>query len=73
AGTAQSVAETARAVGETILARGPQAAQTLGLVEAPKPKEKRTAPRVATGVVIGAGAVYLLEPEHRRRVLRLGA
>lgn len=69
---AQRIGETARTLGET-LRRVPQAAQELGLAEAPPPK--RTAPRVAAGVVIGASAVYFLEPgvgaEHRRQVLRL--
>lgn len=56
--------EAAAAFGRELVVYGPQAAQELGLVEAPKPK--RTAPRVAAGVVIGAGAVYFLEPEHGR-------
>jgi hypothetical protein len=77
--TARTVGETARTLGETAWMLGetlrhvPQAAQELGLAEAPPPK--RTAPRVAAGVVIGASAVYFLEPgvgaEHRRQVLRL--
>ena len=54
--------EAIRDAGETLVTYGPTAAQNLGLVEAPKPK--RTAPRVAAGVVIGAGAMYLLDPEH---------
>ena len=37
-----------------------QSAQQLGLLETPTPK--RTGPRVAVGVVIGATAMYLLEP-----------
>ena len=37
-----------------------QSAQQLGLLETPTPK--RTGPRVAIGVVIGAAAMYLLEP-----------
>ncbi len=60
----QRAGDTARVIGETLAVYGPQAAQELGLVE--PPKEKRTAPRVAAGVVIGAGAVYFLEPEHGR-------
>jgi hypothetical protein len=50
-----------------------KAAYALGLIEPPKPK--RTAPRIAAGAVLGAGAVYLLDPEqgkqHRRRVAQL--
>lgn len=52
------------AVGSALAVYGPQAAEQFGLIEPPKPK--RTAPRVAAGVVIGATAVYLLEPEHGR-------
>jgi hypothetical protein len=56
------IGEAMRDAGETLVTYGPQAARNLGLVEAPKPK--RTAPRLAAGVVIGAGAMYLLDPEH---------
>jgi hypothetical protein len=69
---ARTVGDTARTYGELLVTYGPQAAQELGLVSAPKPK--RTAPAVAAGVVIGAGAAYFLEPEHgaerREKVLR---
>jgi hypothetical protein len=62
--------ETARDFGETLVAYGPSAAAELGLVEAPK--AKRTAPRLVAGAVLGAGAVYFLEPEsgpaHRDKV-----
>lgn len=65
--------ETARTVGVILATYGPPAAQELGLVETPKPK--RTAPRLAIGIVIGAAAVYFLEPSsgraHREQVLRL--
>lgn len=54
----------ARELGQNLVTYGPQAALELGLVEAPK--RKRTAPRVAAGVVLGAGAMYLLEPDHGR-------
>jgi hypothetical protein len=68
---AKRVAESARTLGDT-LSLIPQAAQELGLVEAPP--TKRIAPRVAAGVVIGASAVYFLEPgvgrQHRQQVLR---
>jgi hypothetical protein len=56
----EDVGKTARTVGQTIATYGPEAAQLLGWVEPPKPK--RTAPRVLVGVVIGAAAMYLLEP-----------
>jgi hypothetical protein len=63
----------ARTVGETIAAYGPEAAQLMGWVEPPKPK--RTAPRVMVGIVIGATAMYFLEPgvgkEHRQKALSL--
>ena len=57
-----NLGEAVRSAGETLVTYGPQAARELGLVEAPKPK--RTAPRLAAGVVLGASAVYFLEPEH---------
>ena len=40
-------------------------ARQFGLVE--EPKAKRSAPRVVTGALIGAGAMYLLEPQHGRQ------
>ncbi len=62
-----------RRVGEALTVYGPKVAYDLGLAERPKPK--RTAPRVAAGVVIGASAMYLLEPgngkEHRKQVAQL--
>lgn len=54
----------AHALGEVLAVQGPRAAYELGLAEPPKPK--RTVPRVAAGMIIGAGAVYFLEPEHGR-------
>ncbi len=59
---AEQFSEAAKVIGETLVTYGPPAAYGLGLAEPPKPK--RTAPRVAAGVVIGASAVYFLEPEH---------
>lgn len=56
----EDVGKTARTVGETIAIYGPEAAQLFGWVEPPKPK--RTAPRVLVGVVIGAMAMFMLEP-----------
>ena len=61
----QRAGDTARVIGETLATHGPEAARELGLVE--RPKEKRTAPRVVAGVVIGASAVYFLEPEHGKK------
>jgi hypothetical protein len=60
----EQVGEVVRTAGEVLAVYGPQAAYELGLAEPPKPK--RTAPRVAAGVIIGASAVYFLEPEHGR-------
>jgi hypothetical protein len=69
----EAIFEIGEVIGATMAIYGPMAARQLGWVEAPK--EKRTAPRVAAGVVIGAGAVYFLEPrggpERRERVLGL--
>lgn len=70
----EDVGKTARAVGETISIYGPEASQLFGWVEQPKPK--RTAPRVLVGIVIGATAMYLLEPgdpgkERRAKLLGL--
>ena len=60
----EQLGDAARVIGETLVTYGPPAAYELGLAEPPKPK--RTAPRVAAGIVIGASAVYFLEPEHGR-------
>jgi hypothetical protein len=71
---AGQVGQTARTVREVLLIQAPEAAEELGLIERRAPK--RTAPRVAAGVVIGAGAMYLLEPgehgrQHREKVSAL--
>lgn len=47
-----------RNVGPLVAEYGPPLAEQFGLIEKPKPK--RTAPRVLVGVVIGAGAMYVL-------------
>ena len=47
-----------RTVGPLVAEYGPPLAEQFGLIEKPKPK--RTAPRVLVGVVIGAGAMYVL-------------
>lgn len=71
--SAEQLADAARTVVTILAIYGPLVGQELGLVEAPKPK--RTAPYVAAGVVIGASAVYFLEPrygrERRQQLLRL--
>jgi hypothetical protein len=56
------LADTARDIGQTLVTYGPDAAVNLGLIE--PPKRKRTAPKVAAGAVLGASAMYFLEPEH---------
>lgn len=61
-GGLMTVGEALRSAADELVTYGPSAAQELGLVEAPKPR--RTAPRVLVGVVIGAGAMYFLDPEH---------
>lgn len=70
---AERMGEAARTIGEALAIYGPQAAYELGLAE--PPKAKRTAPRVVAGILIGACAVYFLEPgagrEHRKQVAQL--
>jgi len=56
--------KTARRVGELLAVEAPNVAYQLGLAE--PPRAKRTAPRVAAGVLVGAGAVYFMEPAHGR-------
>jgi hypothetical protein len=55
--------EAGRTVGALALIYGPMVAEVFGLVEAPKPK--RRAPAFAAGLVIGAGAVYVLSRNNR--------
>jgi hypothetical protein len=57
--------QASRRLGEALSVYAPRAAYDLGLAEPPKPT--RTAPRVAAGVVLGAGAMYFLEPEHGKK------
>jgi hypothetical protein len=68
----ERLGEATMNLGQLLVTYGPQAAANLGLVEQPKPK--RTAPRLAAGAVLGASAVYFLEPEHgkehREKVLQ---
>lgn len=49
---------TGRTVASFAIVYGPMAAEVFGLVEAPKPK--RRAPAFVAGIVIGAGALYVL-------------
>lgn len=69
---AESLVGSGRAIGQTLLALGREAADEAAETQA---RRKRTMPRVAAGVAIGAGAMYFLEPgsgaEHRRRAQRL--
>ncbi|HET8976957.1 MAG TPA: hypothetical protein VFN87_02300 [Solirubrobacteraceae bacterium] len=58
----QQIVRASRILGETLAVTAPRAAYELGLAEPSKPK--RTGPGVAAGIVIGAGAMYFLEPEH---------
>jgi hypothetical protein len=69
----EQIAGATRSAGRAIAGYAARAAYDLGLAEAPK--TKRTAPRVAAGMVIGASAVYFLEPsqgaKHRKKVAKL--
>lgn len=58
----EGIESASHKLGHVLAVEVPRAAYDLGLAESPKPK--RTAPRVAAGVVIGASAMYFLEPEH---------
>jgi hypothetical protein len=53
----------ARTVGAIAVIYGPMTAEVFGLVEPPKPK--RRAPAFVAGALIGAGAVYVLNRNHR--------
>jgi hypothetical protein len=62
---AAAVVDAVRSVGQTVFDAGRQAAKA----QAPR---KRTAPRVVVGIVVGAGAMYVLDPasgDQRRRSL----
>lgn len=75
---AQRFGETAREIAVTVATYAPELARATGVVT--PPKRKRLAPHVGarvsigTGAVLGAAAVYFLEPghgrEHRRRLRR---
>jgi hypothetical protein len=53
-----------RTVGSFAVIYGPMAAEVFGLVEAPK--SKRQAPAFVAGVLIGAGAMYVLSGKQNR-------
>ena len=70
---AHQISDVTNALSTLLSTYGPALLEQLGLVE--PPKRKRTLPRVATGALIGAGAMYLLDPAtgaaHRRQVQHL--
>ncbi|MGH3262601.1 MAG: hypothetical protein ACRDNS_11440, partial [Trebonia sp.] len=53
---ADQIAELGQAIGETLAGYATRAVYELGLAKPPK----RTTPRLAAGMVIGASAVYFL-------------
>lgn len=62
-----------RTTGMVLTDYGPQAAYALGLAE--PPRRRRTAPWLGTGVIIGAGSAYLLDPDQgakrRKKIAQL--
>ncbi len=58
---AERIGDAARTASSALANYGPAAAEALGLTE--PPKRRRTGPPVGVGILIGAGAMYLLEPE----------
>jgi hypothetical protein len=75
------LAETISATTELVQTYGPSVVESLGslgLVEVRQPTQRRsTTPKLVGGALIGAGAMFLLEPvhgrEHRRQLQRLVA
>jgi hypothetical protein len=69
---AVAVLDAGRSLGQSVFEAGRQAAQDAAQAQLPR---KRTAPRVAVGIVVGAAAMYFLDPtsgdERRRNVLGL--
>jgi hypothetical protein len=59
-----NLADATRSITDTLAVYAAQVAYALGLAE--PPKSKRTGRRLAAGVVVGAAAVYFLEPKHGR-------
>ena len=68
------IAPTINALTSLAATFGPHLAEQFGIVEPPR-RTSRVAPKLAIGALVGAGAFYLLEPqhgpEHRRQVQRL--
>jgi len=62
-GRIERFVDAGRTAGEIVVIYGPMAAEVLGLVE--PPKRKRRAPAFAALIVIGAGAVYVLNRSRR--------
>ena len=62
-GRIERFVDAGRTAGEIVVIYGPMAAEVLGLVE--PPKRKRRAPAFAALIVIGAGAVYVLNRNRR--------
>jgi hypothetical protein len=62
----EQLSDALNALGALAAAYGPIVARQLGLIEEP-PKAKHTAPLVAGGALVGACAVYFLEPGSGRR------
>ncbi len=67
------LSQAAQTAAAYLITYAPQVAQQLGLVE--PPRRRRTGPLLVAGVVVGASAVYFLEPAngkaHREQVLKL--
>jgi hypothetical protein len=61
----EQIGDTINTLATLLATYGPMVAHQLGAVE--PPKQKRTAPRVATGVVIGATTMYVLQPKLPQR------
>jgi hypothetical protein len=59
----EQIGTVGRTAGTIAVVYGPMAAEVLRLVDAPKPK--RRAPAFVAGLVIGAGASYLLNRQLR--------
>lgn len=70
---AEQLDRASHTLGQALAVYAPQVAYELGLAQPPKPK--RMVPRILVGVVIGASAMYFLEPghgkEHREKVVQL--
>jgi hypothetical protein len=72
-GRVDQISETITTIANLVAAYGPMLVQQLGIAE--EPKRRRTAPLVAGGALIGASAVYFLEPgqghRHRQQLQKL--